>query len=442
MKLILTILLSYIALSYCGPQYLMGKQGQSCNEACYEAGKNCNPRIVTNNSTLIFKQLGISCIEDSRVWWSEDQPSFVSDISDPNHGRCLGYINNPDAGQCAESNPSSQRLCRCDDPAEASSTFGAGYSAGQITTNEKAIFQHFVAQGDVGVLTHFWITYATNVDKGVMIRYYIDGEKEASIQFTPSLACGVGFYDYQGPWGTEWFGKGANDSGWYNNFRIPFQKSILVTVQHQYDSYYGFYMIIRGSVNVPIVIGGRTLPTNARMHQTRINSTYQSLDWVPLVNVSSGPGAHWMVTLAAESGNLNFLEGCVHAYFDGKNEFPGVVLGTGTEDYFDSAWYFNAGEFHLPVSGFTHLAQNSTYVAWSAYRFHDSDPSFFKNGFQLIWRNGDMNDNSNMKCHMISGGRIAGNPTASNVTAYAWYYTWPASTPNSQASFGSNFLQF
>lgn len=120
-----------------------------------------------------------------------------------------------------------------------------------------------------------------------------------------------------------------------------------------------------------------------------------------------------MHTLQVGSGNLNFLEGCYHAYLDGNNEFPGVVISTGTEglfiwdgnwllDYFDSAWYFNGGEFHLPVAGFTHYETTSDYVTWSAYRFltinvmilrfHDMDPLWFNDGFQLIWRNGDMLD--------------------------------------------------
>ncbi len=76
-----------------------------------------------------------------------------------------------------------------------------------------------------------------------------------------------------------------------------------------------------------------------------------------------------MVTLAAESGNVKFMEGCIHAYFDGKNEFPGVVLATGTEDYFDSAFFFNAGRYHLPVSGFTHMNKTATRVTWSGYRY-------------------------------------------------------------------------
>ena len=37
--------------------------------------------------------------------------------------------------------------------------------------------------------------------------------------------------------------------------------------------------------------------------------------------------------------------------------FPGVVLSTGTEDFFDSAYYFDGGPFRFPVSGLTHLDQ-------------------------------------------------------------------------------------
>uniref|UniRef100_A0A914DUT4 Uncharacterized protein n=1 Tax=Acrobeloides nanus TaxID=290746 RepID=A0A914DUT4_9BILA len=383
---------------------------------------NCNPRIETNNSTSLFTQVGINCTNDPSVWWAEDQPSYVSDKSDPNgnYGKCLGYISVPAGSQCAGSFWSVSRICRCDTPSSSPSTFGAGYSNGMITTEEKWIFEQVLAPGDVGVLTHFWITYGTSVDNGVIVRYYIDSEKNASIQFTPSLACGVGYYDYHGPWGTKWFGKGANDAGWFNNFRIPFQKSIVVTVQHLYGNFSGFYMIVRGSINIPISVGGITLPKNARMNQFVINGTYQPLEFVPLVNISSGPGVHWMVTISAGSNNLNFLEGCFHAYFDGNNAFPGVVLSTGTEDYFDSAWYFNAGQFHLPVSGFTHFNLNNTSVTWSAYRFHEMDPLFFKHGFQFVWRIGDIDDAAGMKCMMLTGSNIAGSPGPTEVIAYAW----------------------
>jgi len=75
-----------------------------------------------------------------------------------------------------------------------------------------------------------------------------------------------------------------------------------------------------------------------------------------------------MVTLAVESQNNKFLEGCIHAYLNGNNEFPGVIIGTGLEDYLDSGFFFNAGVYHLPASGYTHIFENETYISWSGYR--------------------------------------------------------------------------
>ena len=75
-----------------------------------------------------------------------------------------------------------------------------------------------------------------------------------------------------------------------------------------------------------------------------------------------------------KAGGLNFLEGCYHMYDPPDQAWPGTVLSTGTEDYFDSGWYFDAGEFRMPVSGFTHLKQTDAVTEWSGYRFHDMDP--------------------------------------------------------------------
>jgi len=411
-------------------KYFIGQRGPSCAETCYSMGLNCNPHIVTNNSSAIFNQLGINCKANPTNWWAEDQPSYVSGQNDPNYGECLGFTNVPGGVLCGGSFPTTQRLCRCDEPSSSVATFGTGLSNGMVTTTEQWVFQWFVAPGDTGVMTHFWVTYGTSVDDGVVVRYYIDGEDEASIQFTPSLACGVGSYDNQGPWGTKWFGKGAQDGAWFLNFRIPFHKSVAVTVQHQFADFPGFYMIVRGGLNVPIVVGGVNVPLDtARMWLFTTNTTFQPLDWVTLAALPAGTqGLHFMHSISVSSGNMNFLEGCYHMFSPPAQEFPGTVLSTGTEDYFDSAWYFNGGEFHLPVSGFTHLAggDNGTPITWSAYRFHEMDPLQFNNGFELVWRNGDALDATGVKCMMNQGGTTVGSPTASNVTAYAWVYTWEA----------------
>ena len=108
---------------------------------------------------------------------------------------------------------------------------------------------------------------------------------------------------------------------------------------------------------------------------------------------------------------------------------PGVTISTGTEDYYDSAWYFSAGQFALPVSGFTHLntTAHGEYgeITWSAYRFHEMDPIVWNgNGGRFVWRNGDMTDKHGHKCTLMQGGAMNGHPTASLVESYAWMYTW------------------
>lgn len=118
----------------------------------------------------------------------------------------------------------------------------------------------------LGVITHLWATAFHPILSDTLIRYYVDGEKNASIQFQLSMACGVGFDDQFNPWyvatslvllefllrfrarGTKWFGKGAADGSWFNNFRIPFQKSIRITYQKGSGRGDGFYMIIRGEI--------------------------------------------------------------------------------------------------------------------------------------------------------------------------------------------------
>jgi len=296
--------------------------------------------------------------------------------------------------------------------------------APRLAINEIWIFTKSLAPGDVGVMTHFWITYQTSADDGVIIRYYIDGETTASIQFTPSQACGTGYYDSTAPWGTKWFGKGAKDGAWFLNFRIPFQKKIAITAQHT-RGINNFYMIVRGATNLPITIGEVALPPSARLELFNLNGLLPAMKYLDLASVPSGrAGLHFMSTLIVESGNMNFLEGCYHMY-SGAEEFPGTILSTGTEDYFDSAWYFNAGEFHLPTAGFNHLQDQNGHVRWSAYRFHEMDPLIFNDGYRFVWRIGDYDDKAGIKCMMEFGGVPAGNPTASNVTSLVWVYTWP-----------------
>ncbi|KAH3765899.1 DUF2961 domain-containing protein [Pelomyxa schiedti] len=419
----LVLVLFFAVVVYGETTYLMSEQGESCAYACHKRQLNCHPHIETNNSAALFHQLGISCTEDTREWWAEDQPSYVSDPSDANYGRCLGYTSVPGGVVCGVSYSTVKRLCRCEAPSASETTFGFGYSNGVLHAKEWIVFQHWLAAGDYGVMTHFWMTIPSNVESNMIVRYYIDGEATASVEYQPGLACGVGYNDNQAPWGTQWVGKGAADGSWFNNIMIPFQRSIVVTVQHTVSDQGGFYVIVRGQTNLPIHFGSLTLPSTTKLTLVKWEGTLSSMEYVDFVNIKSGAGMVFFHTLQVDSGNLNFLEGCYHM-FTNDEDWPGTVLSTGTEDYYDSGWYFNAGEFHLPVAGYTHYAESGGRIYFSAYRFHEMDPLMFSNGMRFVWRNGDTYDAAGVKCMMEEGGIWAGSPTSSNVVSYSWVYTW------------------
>ena len=75
-----------------------------------------------------------------------------------------------------------------------------------------------------GCLTHFW--YAG--DPRAMLRIYVDGERKASIAM--ELTMGHAFpsrQDAPAPWGVRQMGR---IGGVFNNYRIPFGKSVRVTI--------------------------------------------------------------------------------------------------------------------------------------------------------------------------------------------------------------------
>ena len=186
------------------------------------------------------------------------------------------------------------------------------------------------------------------------------------------------------------------------------------------------WTIIRGNEDLHTTIGGFTLPVTARLMQSRIQAQlYNPLQWVTLADLPNASGLLFAHVLQAESTNLNFLEGCYHAYTPYIASFPGLLLSTGTEDYFSSADYFDGGVYHFDHAGLTHLTVNSSLVRMSAYRLHELDPVLFNGGIRLVWRVGDVVDARGFKCILEKGGVTVGNPQATVVTSYVWSYVWP-----------------
>lgn len=418
--------------------YILSDIGQSCFDACFNRAMNCNLKVRTNNSYDIFIKLGLHCDVLSKNWTAQYEPMFIPS-SAPNKGVCAGFTNVPAGTECGAAHASARRVCRCDPPSTSPKAFGTGLSQGVLTAQPQTIFTWVLPPPSPSqphphaALTHWWMTASQEAVASAWFALYIDGEPNASITFQPGMAGGVGFNDPQAPWGTKNFGKGAASGGYFLNFRIPFTRSVRATAwlgrgtspnPPAPPTSAGFYTIIRGAPHVPISIGGITLPVGARLVLQRRAARLSPFQFYTVADVPpTYSGLFFMHTLAVQSTDLNFLEGCYHMYADDDYspapsegpdpQFPGTVLSTGTEDFFDSAWYFDAGEFHMPVSGFTHMNISGDMphpgahtvgvqgpaprqvVTWSAYRFQERDPLPFSSGFRLEWRNGDL----------VSGGR-------------------------------------
>ena len=199
-------------------------------------------------------------------------------------------------------------------------TFGTGHAGVEVSDNETTVFTHKINAGHVGVMTHFWSTCGPEVEAGLLVRYYVDGETTASIAFTPPLAAGVGFDDADmAPWGTRWFGLGAGGKrpagqAWFHNFKVPFRSSIVVTVQSPSKTQSkGFYIILRGGLDLGIDVGGVRLPDDAKLELQVFEGAVKPLAFVDVAHVPAGrSGLVFASTLAVNNsgvGGVNFLEG-------------------------------------------------------------------------------------------------------------------------------------
>jgi len=299
-------------------------------------------------------------------------------------------------------------------------TFGTSISQGTFIPGKEYELGN---QTGAGTITYFWCTEGDSdpVNVGETIfQIYIDGNMP--LEFTLDMLAGIGFDDNTSPWGTAHFGKGANTGGVYSTMRIPYTNSIRVTglLPSFINQPRTFWWVIRGITNYPIFIGNYQLPptTQLKLYKNQY-ATYQPLEYVTLVNTTNA-GAVWTTVLAVQSGTMNFLEGCFRMYTGGSTS-P-VLISSGTEDYFQSAFYFDGGPYHFSEAGLSHI--NSSAVTLSAYKVHNYDAFFFQSGgFIFQWRNGDnMDPVSGFKC--VDKGQVVGSPTVSIVTTYTWVYEW------------------
>ena len=101
------------------------------------------------------------------------------------------------------------------------------------------------------------------------IRYYVDGESTASVDLPFDLAHGSNMVDDDAPWAAgQFFGKTGQPSGIFNTHRVPFQRSIRVTVELT-TGCSRFWLNLRGRTNAVVTLGAFFVVCLFRRHHRR-----------------------------------------------------------------------------------------------------------------------------------------------------------------------------
>lgn len=245
-----------------------------------------------------------------------------------------------------------------------------------------------------GIVRRWWVTVAprNNVDlqRQLIVRCWWDGESSPSVEVPLSDFFGVGF----GQWKQFVSLPLSMTSGGYNCFwPMPFSRLARITIENRSqttcDAFY--YNIDIQTLPSPLLLqrqsGDPLLYFHAQFRRT--NPTVAGQD-VPILE-AVGRG-HYVGTLLSmqnrRSRRIGFLEGDERAWIDGEAQ-PSIV-GTGTEDYFSSGWYFDTGTYSSPYNGLTIKDAETGRI--SAYRWHIEDAIPFTKSLRFHIEHGATDD--------------------------------------------------
>jgi hypothetical protein len=209
---------------------------------------------------------------------------------------------------------------------------------------------------------------------------YWDDEKEPSVEAPLGDFFGVGFGKYVH---YTSFYLGISSGGFYSYFPMPFYKRAKIEIKNDSTvSLPAFYFHINYYKVKKLKDNLGTFHAKFRIEKVKENKNY-------LILSAKGKGIYvgTVLSMRGTKGNLEFLEGDEMFYVDGET-FPSIH-GTGTEDYFNSGWYYNKGTYSAPFHGLTIKDGKKGII--STYRFHILDAIPFQKEIKVTIEHGTEN---------------------------------------------------
>jgi len=259
----------------------------------------------------------------------------------------------------------------------------------------------------LGVMDHFWWCSSPGelalAQQGLRaeLRYFVDGEAEASVVYEPAMSVGQAFAatTLAGEWysaqsqvgdgstlfsaGSKMGRSGVGGGGWWHRHPVLFQKSIRIEIgvvevanaSRVFGNASGLAPPLPtfpppGCVQATAVVrgyerstpfktaAGVVLPLEARMRVQRIESQeFAPREFVPLATIPAGhQGLMHLLTFStatrpwtrctsadckSHQTENNYVEGCWHLLRTHDEQLPGLITGTGLEDGLDSQYGFS-----------------------------------------------------------------------------------------------------
>lgn len=224
----------------------------------------------------------------------------------------------------------------------------------------------FAVKGS-GIITNIWLTFTCsdkNALRKVLLKMYWDDEKNPSVEVPIGDFFGVGFSQYIHYTSLL---LGMSSGGYYSFFPMPFKKSAKIEIINNASEVIDGFFYNIGYREV------KNLPKDTAYFHAKYRQ-----------EIKTQKGKNYLILNAKGKGNfvglvlnmwgyrkdyLMFLEGDEIITVD-EEKIPSV-MGTGTEDYFLSGYYFNKGTYYAPLHGC--LIKDKENSKISAYRFRIAD---------------------------------------------------------------------
>jgi hypothetical protein len=225
-----------------------------------------------------------------------------------------------------------------------------------------------------GIINRMWVTISDRSPlmlRSLVLKIYWDKEEKPAVS--------VPFGDF--------FGIGLGKTAVYENalFANPEGRSFNCFVQMPFKTAAKVELVNESDKDLPMVFFDIDLQMlkkwdesflyfHSYWHRDTATALAQDFEIMPAVKGKGRfLGSNISINANPEYKDCWWGEGEVKIYLDGDTQYP-TLVGSGTEDYIGTAW--GQGQFFTKTTGC--LIADSKNLQWAFYRYHISDPVYFK----------------------------------------------------------------